>query len=125
MINGLRDRLIANGMSIELTDAARDLVAERGTDRIYGARPLRRAIQTMIEDPLAEELLQGKWKAGDIVLVDAKDEKLTFTKTTGKIPEPSKHIHMDAPKAHDSWSLPDSTRAVSGGNDGELQTSEQ
>ncbi len=115
MISDLRDRLIANGMSIELTDAARDLVAKRGTDKIYGARPLRRAIQTMIEDPLAEELLQGKWRSGDIVHVDADGDELTFTKTTGEIPEMSKRVHMDAPSARESWSLPESTSQGSAG----------
>ncbi len=53
----LRDRLIANGMPIELTEAAKDLIAKDGTDPVYGARPLRRTIQSMIEDPLSEELL--------------------------------------------------------------------
>ena len=75
MVVDLRRRLFGQGMSIELTDAARDLVAREGTDPIYGARPLRRAIQTLIEDPLAEELLMGKWSAGDIILVDAVDDR--------------------------------------------------
>lgn len=105
MIADLRDRLIANGMSIQLTDAARDLVAKKGTDKIYGARPLRRAIQTMIEDPLSEELLEGKWVAGDIIQVDASDdgENLVFSKGKGEIPAPSVHEHLEAPRAHDHW----------------------
>ena len=103
MISDLRDRLIANGMSITLTDAARDVVAKEGADPVYGARPLRRAIQTLIEDPLSEELLAGDWKPGDIVLVDAKDGKLTFAKTQGVIPAPRKREHMDAPTAKDHW----------------------
>ena len=64
MIADLRNRLVAQGMSIELTDAARDLIVREGTDPVYGARPLRRAIQTLIEDPLAEELLVGGWRGG-------------------------------------------------------------
>ena len=103
MVAELRDRLVANGMSIELTDAARDLVARKGTDPIYGARPLRRAIQTLIEDPLSEELLEGKWQAGDIVLVDASGDELTFTKTEGEIPAPRIREHMDQPQARDRW----------------------
>ena len=114
MVSDLRNRLIANGMSIELTDAARDLVAKRGTDKIYGARPLRRAIQTMIEDPLAEELLEGKWAAGDIVKVDAAGDELTFTKTQGEIPAPMERVHMDGPQAHESWSLPESAPTDAG-----------
>ena len=99
MVADLRDRLIAQGMSIELTDAARDLVAKQGADPVYGARPLRRAIQTLIEDPLSEELLQGGWSAGDIVQVDSDGEKLTFTKTRGLIPEPRHRETMGTPSA--------------------------
>ena len=69
----------------------------------------------MIEDPLAEELLQGKWRSGDIVHVDADGDELTFTKTTGEIPEMSKRVHMDAPSARESWSLPESTSQGSAG----------
>ena len=96
MVLELRDRLIANGMSIELTEAAKDLIAKDGTDPVYGARPLRRTIQSMIEDPLSEELLSGKWTAGDIVSVDvdAEGKKLVFAKTTGVIPEPRKKETM-------------------------------
>jgi len=61
MVGELRNRLIGQGMSIELTDAAKDLLAKEGTDPVYGARPLRRAIQTLIEDPLAEQLLENGW----------------------------------------------------------------
>ena len=103
MIADLRDRLITQGMSIELTDAARDLVAKEGTDPVYGARPLRRAIQTLIEDPLSEELLRGGWKAGDIILVDVADGELTFTRTEGEIPEQRKRVHMAAPKPRETW----------------------
>ena len=97
MITDLRIRLIGNGMSIELTDAAKDLLAKEGTDPIYGARPLRRAIQTLIEDPLAESLLEGGWVPGDIVLVDVgEDGKLSFTKTKGEIPERTEREHLSS-----------------------------
>ncbi len=106
MVLELRDRLIANGMSIELTDAAADLIAKNGTDPVYGARPLRRAIQAMIEDPLSEELLEGKWQAGDIVLVDVDDtgESLSFVKTKGEIPAPRKRESMA--RVEDTFNLP-------------------
>jgi ATP-dependent Clp protease ATP-binding subunit ClpC len=97
MVSDLRERLIAQGMSIELTDAARALVAREGADPVYGARPLRRAIQTLIEDPLSEELLQGRWHSGDIIKVDAVDDALTFEKTTGTIPEPRHREHLTSP----------------------------
>ncbi len=107
MVADLCNRMIAQGMSIELTDGARDLIAKEGTDPIYGARPLRRAIQTLIEDPLSEELLQGTWKAGDIIKVDAEGEgderRLTFTKGEGEIPKMTEHTHMDLPKAREHW----------------------
>ena len=97
MVAELRERLITQGMSIELTDAARDIVAKEGADPVYGARPLRRAIQTLIEDPLSEELLQGGWAAGDIVKVRAKDGKLVFDKEKGPIPEPRRRESMARP----------------------------
>ena len=104
MVRELRNRLIGQGMSIEFTDAAKDLLAKEGTDPVYGARPLRRAIQTHVEDPLAEQLLEGTWKAGDIVLVDVgEDGKLTFTKGKGVIPERTEREHMELPSATHSW----------------------
>ncbi len=103
MIADLRNRLIAQGMSIELTDAARDLVAREGTDPVYGARPLRRAIQTLIEDPLAEELLGGTWRSGDVIKVDAQDGHLTFERGEGTIPAPTERIHMALPQARSHW----------------------
>ena len=123
MVRDLRDRLIANGMSIELTDAARDFIAKEGTDPVYGARPLRRAVQTLIEDPLSEELLQGKWKAGDIIQVDADGDNLVFSKGTGEIPEATKRVHMDLPRAREHWSVqPTSSPVVS--SDGSAPASE-
>ncbi len=104
MVRELRNRMIAQGMSITLTDAARDYVAKEGTDPIYGARPLRRAIQSLIEDPLAEELLQGKWSAGDIVEVDSDGTALSFKKGEGEIPSIEERIHMELPRARSHWS---------------------
>ena len=88
MVDELRQRLIANGMSLEVTPEALDLITKEGTDPAYGARPLRRAIQTLVEDPLSEELLAGEWHEGDIVLADAADGKLVFGHGTGEIPAP-------------------------------------
>ncbi len=113
MIADLRNRLIAQGMSIELTDAARDLVAREGTDPVYGARPLRRAIQTLIEDPLAEELLGNSWHPGDIIKVDVEDGRLTFSRGEGVIPAPSERVHMELPKARTHWA-PDARPPASG-----------
>ena len=82
MISNLDDRLKAKDMGIELTLAAKDLLAARGYDPLLGARPLRRTIQREIEDSLSEKILFGELKAGEIVLVDAEGEgaeaKFTF-----------------------------------------------
>ena len=88
LVDDLRQRLIANGMNIELTDAAIDKIVAEGTDLTNGARPLRRAIQRLIEDPLSEELLAGEWGEGDTVLCDVMDGAFVFSHGTGEIPAP-------------------------------------
>ena len=90
MVADLRDRLIAMDMTINLTPEARALVAKEGTDTTMGARPLRRAIQRLLEDPISEQLLAGTWHAGSVIDVDVKDGELTFTSGTGEIPAPRK-----------------------------------
>ena len=74
MIKNLDDRLQAKDMGIELTPAAKDLLAARGYDPLLGARPLRRTIQREIEDALSERILFGELKAGEIIVVDAEGE---------------------------------------------------
>lgn len=75
MIADLRDRLIEQNMSITITPAAAKIIAEEGTDLTFGARPLRRAIQRMLEDPISEQLLEGIWTSGSIIDVDAASEE--------------------------------------------------
>ncbi|MEI7540049.1 MAG: ATP-dependent Clp protease ATP-binding subunit [Actinomycetes bacterium] len=74
MIKNLDDRLQAKDMGIELTPAAKDLLAARGYDPLLGARPLRRTIQREIEDALSERILFGELKAGEIIVVDAEGD---------------------------------------------------
>ena len=85
MINLLDERLKDRDISLDLTQAARELLAERGYDSSMGARPLRRTIQREIEDPLSEKMLFGEITPGSIVLVDAVDgedgKDFTFTST--------------------------------------------
>ena len=88
LVDDLRQRLIANGMNIVLTDAAIAKIVAEGTDLTNGARPLRRAIQRLIEDPLSEELLAGEWREGDTVLTDVVDDEFVFSHGTGEIPAP-------------------------------------
>ena len=90
MVADLRDRLIAMDMTINLTPAAREHVADEGTDTSMGARPLRRAIQRLLEDPIAEQILEGKWHAGSVIDVDLADGELVFTPGEGEIPAPRK-----------------------------------
>ena len=93
MVADLRERLIAQNMTINLTDDAYKLIAKEGTDAAYGARPLRRAIQRLLEDPLSEELLEGKWTSGSVVQANVSEdgESLAFVPGTGSIPAPRKH----------------------------------
>ncbi len=67
------------GITIEITDAARDWLAEDGFDRVYGARPLRRAVQRHLENPMAKRIIGGEFKSGDTVLVDRGEDGLAFT----------------------------------------------
>ena len=92
MVADLRERLIALGMTINLTPEAAKYVAKEGTDVTFGARPLRRAIQRLLEDPLSEEILEGKWTAGSVIEVSMNedDDELVFTAGEGEIPAPRK-----------------------------------
>ena len=87
MIARLDKRLVEQNLSIELTDAAKELLAERGFDPVLGARPLRRAVQRDIEDALSEKILFGEIASGSHILVDAQGEGLlgefTFTAIPG------------------------------------------
>jgi ATP-dependent Clp protease ATP-binding subunit ClpB len=73
-------RLAERGLRLELTEAAKETLAEAGWDPTYGARPLKRAIQRLLENPLALRLLEGEFSEGDTVRVDAKDDELVFEK---------------------------------------------
>jgi ATP-dependent Clp protease ATP-binding subunit ClpB len=76
----LRRRLAERDMDIELTTAALDRMGEAGFDPVYGARPLKRAIQNQIENPLAQQILRGDFEPGDLIRVDVAGDGLTFGK---------------------------------------------
>ena len=80
----LRQRLRERDIGLLLTDAALDLLGEAGFDPVYGARPLKRAIQSQLENPLAQEILAGRFGPNDVIQVDAKDATLSFSQSTGK-----------------------------------------
>jgi ATP-dependent Clp protease ATP-binding subunit ClpC len=88
----IRERLTEQGLMMELADSARKWLARQGYDPAFGARPLRRAMQKYVEGPLSVQLLQGKFKAGDCVIVGAKTDGsgLEFTKGECGAPEPAK-----------------------------------
>ncbi len=76
----LRKRLAERNMDVTLDDAARDLLGEAGFDPVYGARPLKRAIQQQIENPLAQRILEGEFQPGDRIRIGARDGHLNFGK---------------------------------------------
>ncbi len=90
MVADLRDRMIAQNMTINLSEEARLHIAKEGTDTAFGARPLRRAIQRLLEDPLSEQILEGRWTSGSVVDVDVENGELVFKEGTGSIPAPRK-----------------------------------
>ena len=90
MVADLRERLIAQSMSINLSNDAKRYIAKEGTDAAFGARPLRRAIQRLLEDPISEQILEGMWTSGSIIEVGFNDGKLEFIPGTGTIPAPRK-----------------------------------
>jgi len=77
-LGSLRKRLTTNGYLFEFSEAAMDLLGEAGFDPVYGARPLKRAIQNEIENPLAQKILSGEYATGDTISVDVKDGRFTF-----------------------------------------------
>ena len=77
-LGNLRERLAERGITLNLTDTAKEQIADEGFDPVYGARPLKRAIQKQIVQPLAMRLLRGEFRDGDTVLVDARDGRLVF-----------------------------------------------
>jgi ATP-dependent Clp protease ATP-binding subunit ClpB len=76
----LKKRLAERNMELTLDDSARDLLGEAGFDPVYGARPLKRAIQQQIENPLAERILKGEFLPGDRIRIAAHDGALSFSK---------------------------------------------
>ena len=69
-------QLAEKRIKLEVTDAAKDFLGEKGYDEVFGARPLRRVIQDMVEDKLSDSLLRGAFQAGDTVIVDLEGEEI-------------------------------------------------
>jgi len=82
MLLSVTRRLTEMDIKVKITDAAKDYLSKEGFDNQYGARPLKRAIQRLVEDRMSEELLLGNIKYGDTCLIDIKDNELTFEKVS-------------------------------------------
>src|SRR5256884_49671 len=88
MIKRVRTQLESQGLGLELTDGAKALLADKGYDPQLGARPLRRAIQRMVEDPLSERILWKQFRAGVTIIVDAENDEIVFRSIEGIEPPP-------------------------------------
>jgi ATP-dependent Clp protease ATP-binding subunit ClpC len=88
MIKRVREQLEGQGLGLELTLAAKELLAEKGYDPTLGARPLRRAIQQLVEDPLSERILWKEFRAGETVIVDVENSEIVFRSVEGFEPPP-------------------------------------
>ncbi|MDI6828386.1 MAG: ATP-dependent Clp protease ATP-binding subunit [Armatimonadota bacterium] len=80
MLNRVREQLKVQGMDLEASDEVKEVLAKEGFDPAFGARPLRRAVQRIIEDPLSEEILMGRFSEGDVIRVELDDGKVIFKK---------------------------------------------
>jgi ATP-dependent Clp protease ATP-binding subunit ClpC len=88
MIKRVRTQLESQGLGLELTDGAKILLADKGYDPTLGARPLRRAIQRLVEDPLSERILWKEFRAGVTIIVDAENDEVVFRSIEGIEPPP-------------------------------------
>lgn len=84
MLVSVTTQLEEKEIAIKVTDKAKDLLGKKGYDEVYGARPLRRVIQSCIEDKLSEDILRGKYRSGDTILVDAEEEDIKIAKEPAK-----------------------------------------
>ncbi len=88
MLKSVTKQLEDKAIGLQVTDEAKELLGEKGYDPTFGARPLRRVIQTMVEDELSDRLLRGVFQAGDIVRLDRKDSEIEITIQKAKVQEP-------------------------------------
>jgi ATP-dependent Clp protease ATP-binding subunit ClpC len=88
MIRRVREQLEGQGLGLELTQAVKYLLVDRGHDPTLGARPLRRAIQRMVEDPLSEKILWKEFRAGETIIVDVENGEVVFRAIEGLEPPP-------------------------------------
>ncbi len=81
MINRINEQLAEHSLRLEITEKTRELLARQGFDPAFGARPLRRTVQRLIEDPLAEQILRGDFREGDVIIADVDEkERIVFSR---------------------------------------------
>jgi ATP-dependent Clp protease ATP-binding subunit ClpC len=95
LIKRVQGQLVGQGLGLELTDSAKQLLAEKGYDATLGARPLRRAIQRMIEEPLSERILLKEFPAGLTIIVDAEGDEIVFRSVEGFEPPPVENVEAE------------------------------
>ena len=88
MIKRVRSSLESQGLAIELTQTAKYYVVEKGYDPTMGARPLRRALQRLVEDPLSEKILWKEFRAGETIIVDVENGEVVFRSIESLEPPP-------------------------------------
>jgi len=88
LVRRVREQLESQGLGFDLTQGAKVLLANKGYDPALGARPLRRAIQRMVEDPLSEKILWKEFRAGDTIVIDAEGDEIVFRSIEGIEPPP-------------------------------------
>ena len=91
-LDKVRKRLMERNIQFELDDSARDLLLEKGYDPTYGARPMRRAVEKYLEDPMAEEIIRGDLREGEIIAITKMDDQLKFSQK--KRPSKSKNTKV-------------------------------
>jgi len=87
LIKDLTQRITDNGYNMEISDSARELIMKEGYEPAYGARPLKRAIQKLVEDTVSEEILKKTVVPGETILVDAQEGKIVVCKREGSVRE--------------------------------------
>jgi ATP-dependent Clp protease ATP-binding subunit ClpC len=97
MLSRTQKQLTEQRLVMEASDAAKDLLVDKGFDPVFGARPMRRAIQNLIEDPLAEGLLHGRFQPGDVVLIDRVGEDLTLETKQSAPAEEAEKVAAETP----------------------------
>jgi ATP-dependent Clp protease ATP-binding subunit ClpC len=116
LLNRLRKQIQEQDLTLDVSDEAMDLLAKRGYDPNFGARPLRRIIQNLIEDPLAEGMLESKFHAGGTIEVSVENDLL---KLDSKAAAPEEATAEEAPKAKRKSKADKEAAGVSAGGDDE------